>query len=59
MKNSTETVRRASSYRQEAREALRGRWGAALGTCLLLVILPILPCALFALIPSLLPMEAF
>ena len=58
MKNSTETVRRASSYRQEAREALRGRWGAALGTCLLLVILPILPCALFALIPSLLPMEA-
>jgi len=57
MKNSTD-VRRASSYRQEAREALRGRWGAALGTCLLLVLLPVLPCALFALVPAMVPQDA-
>lgn len=57
MKNSTETKRRASSYRLEAREVLKGRWGAALATCLLLVILPILPCALLALIPSMVPAE--
>lgn len=58
MKNSTDTVRRASSYRQEAREALRGRWGAALGTCLLLVLLPFIPCALFGLLPALIPQES-
>lgn len=58
MKNSTDSVRRASSYRQEAREALKGRWGAALLTCLLLTILPVIPCALFALIPLVIPMES-
>lgn len=58
MKNSTDSVRRASSYRQEAREALKGRWGAALLTCLLLAVLPVVPCALFALIPAVIPMES-
>lgn len=57
MKNSTDSVRRAASYRQEAREALKGRWGAALGTCLLLVLLPLVPLTLLALIPSLIPQE--
>lgn len=58
MKFSDDAVRRISSYRQEARETLKGRWGAALGTCLLLNILPLLPYALFALIPSVLPLDS-
>lgn len=58
MKFSDDAVRRISSYRQEAREALKGRWSAALGTCLLLNILPLLPYALFALIPSILSLDS-
>lgn len=58
MKFSDDAVRRISSYRQESRETLKGRWGAALGTCLLLNILPLLPYALFALIPSVLPLDS-